>query len=337
MTENPQGPGTELRTTREAMGVSVREVADALNLPAHVIEALEADDYERLPPSVFTRGYLRSYARLLELAPDSLLARYPEVTEEVDAVTGQMPAVSMPARPSLVALLVGAFAAVLLVLFLIWWFAGNEDGSGAPAEQTPASGQETSVPIARPVPDADRMPATGVMEEAQDPERGPDQMGVTEEAVEPDASVESTEASPVDAGAFSEGIEEAPAATAEAAVSIGEPEFEPEPPASAEDEVPAVREPVVPSRQERRITEFGDDVVTLTFSEDCWVEVKTVDGENLYSDLNRAGRTLVLTGRAPFRVLLGYAPGVSLSYNGEPVPLERHTRNNVASLVVGAP
>jgi cytoskeleton protein RodZ len=47
------GPGSELKTAREGMEVSTREVADALNLPIHVIEALEGDDYERLPPSVF--------------------------------------------------------------------------------------------------------------------------------------------------------------------------------------------------------------------------------------------------------------------------------------------
>jgi len=86
---------------------------------------------------------------------------------------------------------------------------------------------------------------------------------------------------------------------------------------------------------ERRITEFGDDRVVLHFTDDCWVEVKTLDGESLYSNLNRAGATLELTGRAPFRVLLGYAPGVSLEFNGEPVALSRYSRNNVANLVLG--
>ncbi len=72
-----------------------------------------------------------------------------------------------------------------------------------------------------------------------------------------------------------------------------------------------------------------------TINEDIWVEVKNQDGGNLYSDLNRAGRTLRLVGAAPFRLLLGYAPGVTLELNGEAVELSRFTRNNVASLVVG--
>ncbi|MEM8767511.1 MAG: DUF4115 domain-containing protein, partial [Pseudomonadota bacterium] len=91
----------------------------------------------------------------------------------------------------------------------------------------------------------------------------------------------------------------------------------------------------VPTLRERRITEFGDDELRFVFSEDCWVEVRNAEGENLYSDLNRAGATLVLTGRAPFRILLGYAPGVSLDFNGESVPLDRYSRNNVANVVLG--
>jgi cytoskeleton protein RodZ len=106
-----------------------------------------------------------------------------------------------------------------------------------------------------------------------------------------------------------------------------------DPPAELVAEEPPTQ--VSPSFREQRITEFGDDEITMVFSEDCWVEVKSADGENLYSDLNRTGRTLVLAGRAPFRVLLGYAPGVTLSFNGEPVPLARYSRNNVANLVLG--
>ena len=73
----------------------------------------------------------------------------------------------------------------------------------------------------------------------------------------------------------------------------------------------------------------------MTFSEDCWVEVRDRDNRYLYSDLRREGEELQLVGEAPFRVRLGYAPGVRLLFNGESIPLAPHTRNNVASLVLG--
>ena len=114
------GPGAELKAAREGMDVSTREVADALNLPVNVIESLEADDFERLPPTVFTRGYLRSYARLLELTPESLLARYPEVTEEVDAITGELPTVEPAAMPPTRMLGIAAAVGVVLFALLVW-------------------------------------------------------------------------------------------------------------------------------------------------------------------------------------------------------------------------
>ncbi|MCZ6890632.1 MAG: DUF4115 domain-containing protein, partial [Gammaproteobacteria bacterium] len=78
-----------------------------------------------------------------------------------------------------------------------------------------------------------------------------------------------------------------------------------------------------------------DHVLLFSFSDDCWVEVKDSSGRSIYSDLNRSGQVLELAGEAPFRILLGYAPGVRLEYDGEPVALTPHTRNNVAQLVLG--
>ncbi len=332
MAETSEGPGSELRTARESMGVNIREVADAMNLPTHVIEALETDDYDRLPPSVFTRGYLRSYARLLEVPPEPLLARYPEVTEEMDAVTGELPSVSIPARPSLPMLLGAGAAVILIVLFLVWWFADDDEAVPTSAPVVDPAETRNLPPATRPDPAA---AGEGIAEAAEseaitEPEETEADVVQASEAVETEAretpvlSAPETVSEPV---AAPERVEQMP-------VRI-EPETAPVETVPVETAEPAVVRTAVPGRQERRITEFGDDVAIFEFSEDCWVEVKSLDGENLYSDLNRAGRTLVLTGRAPFRVLLGYAPGVSLRFNDEPVPLERYSRNNVANLVLG--
>ena len=56
------------------------------------------------------------------------------------------------------------------------------------------------------------------------------------------------------------------------------------------------------------------------------------DGESMTL---RPEEVLRLVGQGPFRILLGYAPGVQMQYNGETVSLLAHTRNNVASLVLG--
>ena len=77
------------------------------------------------------------------------------------------------------------------------------------------------------------------------------------------------------------------------------------------------------------------DELGFLFSDDCWVEVRGGDGELLHMDLERAANTLTVSGDAPFAIILGYAPGVRLTYNGDPVALGPHTRNRKAELVLG--
>lgn len=71
-----QGPGRMLRDQRLRRELSVGDVADGLHLDARTIDALERDDYAGLPPVTFVRGYLRAYARLLELPDDEVLKRF---------------------------------------------------------------------------------------------------------------------------------------------------------------------------------------------------------------------------------------------------------------------
>lgn len=74
----PTSIGTRLRDGREAMGWSAAEAAAKLRVPQAIVEAIERDDFERLGAAVYARGYLASYARLLDLPlvlVDSALTR----------------------------------------------------------------------------------------------------------------------------------------------------------------------------------------------------------------------------------------------------------------------
>lgn len=66
----PLGLGPALRQARELKGLSITEVAAALRMPSHVIEHLEAGQFNQIGASVFVRGYVRSYGRFLGL-PDA--------------------------------------------------------------------------------------------------------------------------------------------------------------------------------------------------------------------------------------------------------------------------
>ena len=66
-------PGGVLAAERQRRGFSVADIANQLFLTEKQISALEADDYDHFPAPIFVTGYLRNYARLLDLPPDPLI------------------------------------------------------------------------------------------------------------------------------------------------------------------------------------------------------------------------------------------------------------------------
>ena len=68
--------GTILRDAREMKGLTVAEVQEQTRISAYYLEAMEQGEYHRLPTPVHARGFLRNYARFLDLDPDPLLERY---------------------------------------------------------------------------------------------------------------------------------------------------------------------------------------------------------------------------------------------------------------------
>ncbi len=73
---NAAGPGGRLRARRESLGWSVEQVAGKLHLDARYIRALEQDRHAEIAAPVFVRGYLRSYALLLQLPADAIVECY---------------------------------------------------------------------------------------------------------------------------------------------------------------------------------------------------------------------------------------------------------------------
>jgi len=71
--KNVAGVGSVLSAARQSRGLSVADVARQLKLGVRQIEALEADDYEHLPRITFVRGFIRNYAKLLQIDAEPLL------------------------------------------------------------------------------------------------------------------------------------------------------------------------------------------------------------------------------------------------------------------------
>lgn len=84
--ETLEGPGKRLREVRESSNLSLEAVAHQLNLDVRLIIALEENDYEHFSSSAFAQGYLRSYARLLNLPEDEVLTTYNDKHQQEPAI-----------------------------------------------------------------------------------------------------------------------------------------------------------------------------------------------------------------------------------------------------------
>ena len=119
---SPPGVGAMLREARDDSGLTVLDVAQRLFLTEHYVQALEANDYDKLPGEVYVKGYIKSYARLLRLDAKRVMDAYRRPGAPVFDDDGAGPLRTAPARSDrnwmvpllLLLLLVGAVAAA-------WW------------------------------------------------------------------------------------------------------------------------------------------------------------------------------------------------------------------------
>ena len=79
--------GEVLRKKRENIGLSIDHIANQLNLDPKLIELLEKNDYEKFNIETYLKGYLRAYAKILDLDDDMVINLYkesnPEKTPEI--------------------------------------------------------------------------------------------------------------------------------------------------------------------------------------------------------------------------------------------------------------
>ena len=362
-TGDVRDPGAMLRAARDATGLSVPEIAARLKLTVRLIEVIEANDRRRFPPTVYLRGYVRNYARLLGLDPEPLIEAFaleqPSALQQ--GVAEPRSRLSIAGyRPLVVAAAAGGLmAAVLLVLLILLWPAdenpGPADAEAAKSsiEATPGiAGRESTAERATSpgtAGEVDSTAAEAVSEETVtagggEPAAG---LGDASDGTVPESRVPVAEGSPATGShALASAQAGSPEVIAEAAaagdnltgaVAAGAPGSGDgvAPDLSPAEDGAEVTGAGVDLLRVRHLSPLGDEELWFDFAEDCWVEVFDTEGEVLYQNLLRRRQSLRLVGAGPFQIRLGYAPGVTLEYNGEPVPLAPHTRNNVALLVVG--
>jgi cytoskeletal protein RodZ len=141
--------GARLRSSREARGLSLAELAARTRVQPRILSAIERNDLSGIPPKPFGRGFVRGYAHEVGLDPDATVRDYfgqfaPEIPAEPP------PAPAPPARVSGFGVAVAAVVLLLIVTILIGRNRAPGEGahdaigtSGTEAEALPAANTGT--------------------------------------------------------------------------------------------------------------------------------------------------------------------------------------------------
>jgi cytoskeletal protein RodZ len=111
--------GERLKRERELREVSLEEITTATRIGPHFLEALENEEWSKLPGGVFNRGFVRSIARYLGLDEEAFLAEYDVAYNEQVPPRPETRENRIPSPPRWVPVVLGVALLVLLVALVI--------------------------------------------------------------------------------------------------------------------------------------------------------------------------------------------------------------------------
>ncbi|MCK5336756.1 MAG: helix-turn-helix domain-containing protein [Gammaproteobacteria bacterium] len=309
--ENPKF-GSVLKAAREEKNISIGHVSEALKLSLEKIESIEASDLEALPAAAFTCGYLRLFAKLVELDEEEVIHLYNQSigVELINSVPGTTSDLPTQASSGDLAMRIVTYSLglVAVVLFVIWLQGAQEkplDASSNSDEEVNVLEEsvvhdeikaDISTPVVQTHPEIEIVPV--VKEEAAKEEAAKEEVAKEEEPAADEVS----------------SVEEVSNLVNEL-VDVVTEEIK-------RDEIIALANEANP------VASSGTDVVVLTANDDCWVEVSDANQQLLYFSLLKKGEVAQLKGQEPFSMFLGKAKAVVITLNDIEYDISRHVRSN---------
>lgn len=289
--------GTLLKNKRESLGLTQKQISDRLKLRVTLIQQIEENQFESDQVATFMRGYIRSYAKYVNLDEKVVLSA---LHHAGDAQHQEQEMLSFSRKTktekhnSRIMILTWSIFAVIAGISSLWWWQNQQQDTLSQSLVNTESSEEL------------------VVEESLDPELTSLEVIEAEQNTETSPVTENSDdlLTVVSAAEASESVEQVEETQDVAEVT----------PVAAESET-VTPEPVA-------------NELVMQFSADCWIQVKDAAGKTLSTGIKKAGQTLNLSGTAPYKVILGAPEGVSMTFASEPVDLSGYTSGKVARITL---
>ncbi|MDN2668416.1 cytoskeleton protein RodZ [Vibrio sp. 14N.309.X.WAT.E.F5] len=289
--------GTLLKNKRESLGLTQKQISDRLKLRVTLIQQIEENQFESDQVATFMRGYIRSYAKYVNLDEKVVLSA---LHHAGDAQHQEQEMLSFSRKTktekhnSRIMILTWSIFAVIAGISSLWWWQNQQQDTLSQSLVNTESSEEL------------------VIEESLDPELTSLEVIEAEQNTETSPVTENSDdlltvVSAAEASENVEQVEETKDVAEVTPVAAGSETVTPEPVANE---------------------------LVMQFSADCWIQVKDAAGKTLSTGIKKAGQTLNLSGTAPYKVILGAPEGVSMTFASEPVDLSGYTSGKVARITL---
>lgn len=292
--------GKDLAEARKAKNFTVEEISNHIKIPVNTIVVLESSDLAKLPAPTFAKGYLRAYAKFLEISEDSILEKYslavPQEEEHALKPRSNLPDEANSQSPLVksitMLLIVAGVAAVIFGGFKYY-----QEKAGVMEGELDTRGQSFTG-NSLDSPGGDRLSITQDARLSDDDELivgQSDPFEKTSKTIEdPMSTAEVSGTDSVDVSATGAGVDAEDAATEDV---VGEP-----------------------------VT--GNDTIEFFAEDGSWMEVRDANKARLFYNMVPVGGSKVIIGKAPFSVTMGNAKTTKVVINDLEVDMSGHIRRN---------
>jgi cytoskeleton protein RodZ len=291
-----QGPGQILKQARERANLSSQDIADKMKLKKALIEDIEQDNYDINISLTFIRGYLKLYAKHVQVGEEEILNAFESLStknKEPAKLQSFSRRVAHQANDDKLMLVTYLIVAAVIALVVIWWFQQS-------STDTTTTSNVSNYP--------ETVTQEGVAQTLLSPEETltPDTDSVTSEPIVQDLPIEGSDVTTPDV--------QLPLIIEEQVIDnqSSDPEV-----------VDNTNNLSVETNDiETTITETAAPVeLIFEFSGDCWMNLADATGENIAYGVKVAGRVMPVTGIPPFVITLGAPEVVKISYAGESIDM----------------
>lgn len=315
------GPGSLLREAREHANLSQQDVANKLNFRLTLVQDIENEIFDNTLPATFNRGYLRNYAKLVQISQSDVLASY-ELLSDAKRQCAELQSFSKgtekQAEHNLVMWVTYLILAVLIGATVVWWMQTSSLLSEPTIEAASTNTSQVSTPSATTAPEIESKPVTTAPEVEKE-------TAISETTNNSEQTL-SQLSSPIGAQTAAQGesndtdldVQTSDVAAVASNLLSTQPRIDDalSTPTNSDDS-PTIK--AVPPAQ-----------VVFTFAGDCWVNIYDATGERVAWGVKKSGYIMRISGQPPFKVTLGKPELVTIDYNDSLVDTSSFLAGNIA-------